>query len=322
MVKADGYGLGARPVAAALAAAGCRHFFVATGRGLALADVSRTRCWRAGRPVAGSEPDTPNTTSFRAGSLAEIDAWAARTRLDAPCRHSPFRYRHVTAGSRRARMAVLAQDHDRLAGIDVRYVMSHLVSAECAGRSAERDPARAFRRGRAVLPPAPAAWRIHPAFFSAPAFGFDLARPGAALFGVNPTPRLPNPMRPVVRLTARVMAVREIPRAPTVGYNAAWTRLPARAGSRRSASVMRMAGTAACPVAARRILTAPRPLVGRVSMDLTTFDVTDQPARAAGLAGWSCSATCRRTTWPAAGTNGYEVLTSLGRRFHRSIERA
>jgi alanine racemase len=168
------------------------------------------------------------------------------------------------------------------------------------------------------LPPAPVSLANSSGIFLGDAFASDLARPGAALFGVNPTPGHPNPMRPVVRLSVRVLSVREVPAGSTVGYNATWTAArPSRIataalgyadGLHRSLSNRGRACFDGTPV----------PLVGRVSMDLTTFDVTDVPAVQPGcwleILGPHLSPD---DVAAAAGTNGYEVLTSLGRRFHR-----
>jgi alanine racemase len=125
-------------------------------------------------------------------------------------------------------------------------------------------------------------------------------------------------MQPVVRLSVRVLAVREIPAGATVGYNATWiaarpSRIATAAlgyadGFHRSLSGRGSAYFDGTPV----------PLVGRVSMDLTTFDVTDHPAMQPGC--WLEVLGPHLTpddVAEAAGTNGYEVLTSLGRRFHR-----
>ena len=150
-------------------------------------------------------------------------------------------------------------------------------------------------------------------------FGFDLARPGSALYGINPDAHgRPNPMRPVVSLTARVLSVRDIPAGATVGYSATWTaHAPSRIatigvgyadGWHRSHSNAGAAYFDGHPV----------PLVGRVSMDLTTFDVTDQPAVQPGS--WLELLGPHRAVDDAArdaGTIGYEVLTALGPRYHR-----
>lgn len=323
VVKANGYGLGAVPVAAALAKAGCRHFFVATpDEALNLrSTLPDATLVVLGGLFTGAEPDFAEHGIIPAlGSLAEIDAWSRLAhRLD---RSLPA-FVHFDTGMSRLGLdarecAVLAQDPARLVGIDVRCVMSHLVSAEIPD-----DPLNALQRdrfvaGRAALPAAPASLVNSAGMFLGEAFAFDLARPGSALYGVNPTPMRNNPMRSVVTLMARVLAVRDIPAGATVGYNATWTAQQPRRiatvglgyadGWHRRHSNTGMAYFDGHPV----------PLVGRVSMDLTTFDVTDQPEVQPG--GWLELLGPHRTVDDAArdaGTIGYEVLTALGHRYHR-----
>jgi len=159
--------------------------------------------------------------------------------------------------------------------------------------------------------------------FLGPGWGSDLARPGAALYGINPTPDVPNPMRQVARLRARVLAVRDVPAGTGVGYNATWH---AERPSRIATSAIGYADGLHRTVSnhGRAFFDGkPVPLVGRVSMDLTTFDVTDAPAVVPGA--WLEIIGPHQTPddlAAAAGTNGYEVLTSLGRRFHRIYEPA
>ena len=123
----------------------------------------------------------------------------------------------------RAGLAALARDHGRLGGMTIRYVMSHLVSAEVPDDPINRLQRERFAAARAMLPPASGSLANSSGIFLGAAFGSDLARPGAALYGVNPTPGRPNPMRGVVRLLARVLAVREVPAGASVGYNGTWT---------------------------------------------------------------------------------------------------
>ena len=110
----------------------------------------------------------------------------------------------------------------------------------------------------------------------------DLVRPGVALYGVNPTPGKPNPMRPVVELKGRILQVRASRAATRVGYSATWTAKRADPHRDRRPSAM---PTASCAPPARgrkpggqAIVAGKRcPLVGRVSMDLIAIDVTDLP---------------------------------------------
>ncbi len=216
-------------------------------------------------------------------------------------------------------VAMLAADPGLLDGVEVQCVMSHLAASEQPDAPLNQRQRQRFEAACAMLPRAPRSLPNSSGMFLGAAFATDLARPGAALFGLNPTPGRPNPLRPAVRLRAPVLQVRGIPAGETVGYDATWAaRRPSRiatvgigyadgylrAGSNRASACFD--GTAV-------------PLVGRVSMDLSTFDVTDAPGVAVGgwleLIGPQCSV---EQVAEAAGTAGYEVLTSLGRRATRT----
>ena len=347
VVKADAYGLGAASVAPALHAAGCRHFFVALldeARAIRPCLPAGTMLTVLGGLLPGSAPDyLAHDITPVLGSLAELDAWTTAAR-DAG-RALPA-ILHVDTGMSRLgldprELAVLHQDHTRLTGIALRYVMTHLVASEVPGEAINHQQQARFAAACAGLPPAPTSFANSSGIFLGAGWGSDLARPGAALYGINPTPGQRNPMHPVVRLSARVLAVRDLQPGESVGYNATWRAArPSRIatvgigyadGLHRSLSAASAAGpasasAAASPAGAPVGRPAPRaffdgtpvPLVGRVSMDLTTFDVTDHPGVQPGgwleLIGPSQSPDDMAE---AAGTNGYEVLTSVSRRVHR-----
>ncbi len=324
VVKADAYGLGAAAVAPALADAGCRHFFVALpDEALALRPILPAEAMLA--VLGGLFPGTE--AAFLAhditpvlNTLAEIDSWAAAARRAGRALGAIL---HLDTGMSRLgldppALAALRADPGRLAGIAVRYVMTHLVSSEIPGDPINAAQARRFAAACAGLPPAPRSLANSSGIFLGDAAASDLARPGAALYGVNPLPGQASPMRAVVRLRARVLAVRAIAPGDTVGYNATFTATrPSRIatvaigyadGWRRALSNRFSARFDAAPV----------PLVGRVSMDLTTFDATEHPGIVPGawldLIGPGCDVD---DVAAAAGTNGYEVLTALGARVRR-----
>ncbi len=327
VVKANAYGLGAQAVAPALAAAGCRHFFVATA-----AEATALRPLLPGALLAVLNGLMPGTEdAFLAhdlvpvlGSLAELDAWTAAAGRAG--RRLPAML-HVDTGMARlglapAELEALARAPSRLDGIDLRYVLSHLVASEAPGEAINAAQARRFAAACAVLPPAPRSLANSSGILLGADFGSDLARPGAALYGINPTPGptpgRPNPMRPVARLTARVLAVRDLPAGGTVGYNATWT--AARPSRIATAAIGYADGwhRAQSNRGAAVFDGRPLALVGRVSMDLTTFDATDHPGVVPGA--WLDLIGPARTVdavAEAAGTNGYEVLTSLGPRIRR-----
>ena len=298
---------------------GCRHFFVAhLSEARDLSDALPEGVLLA--PLNGLLPgDAPlyRETGITPvlGSLAEIDAW--RDAGGGPA------LLHVDTGLNRLgltpeELAVLAADPARLHGIPVLYIMTHLASAEDPADPANEGQRARFAAACARLPPGPSSFANSSGIFLGAGFRSDLARPGAALYGVNPTPGRPNPVRPVVRLRARVLQTREVPAGAQVGYNGAWRAdRPSQIaticvgyadGWFRSLSNRGMACFDGVPV----------PLVGRVSMDLTTFDVTDAPGVAAGSwldligPGVEVDDVAAR-----AGTSGYEILTALGARYRR-----
>ena len=310
VLKADAYGTGAARVAPALHAAGCRHFFVAH-----LAEALAIRPLVPGAMLAvlhGAPPGTEDQFVHHdlipvLASPPAIAAWAAR---------GPA-ILHVDTGMNRLGLAF---DDLPIRGLDLRYAMTHLTASEVPDDPANGAQAAAARAVRAALPGIPFSFANSSGLFLGPDFASDLARPGAALYGINPTPGRTNPMRPVVTLRARVLQLRDIEAGAAVGYNATW-RAP-RASRIATVSVGYADGWPRSLANRGHALFdgTPVPLVGRVSMDLTTYDVTDCPAITAGAwleligPGLPVDAVAEM-----AGTNGYEILTRLGARYSRVV---
>ena len=263
VVKADAYGCGALPVASALHAAGCRHFFVALlDEALAIRPhLPDAMVAVLGGPMPGSEPDyIAHDITPVLNSLAELDAWSAAARqagrrlpallhVDTGMSRLGLDAQRTGAGSRRSRTVWTA--------IALRYIMTHLVSSEAADDPLNEAQLRPFRRRLpAYCRRHRAAWPTPPASFWAQRWGSDLARPGAALYGVNPTPGRANPMRLPLRLRARVLAVRDVLAGASGRLQRHLDARRAPAASPPWRSAMLMAGTAACPTAAERSLTA------------------------------------------------------------------
>lgn len=325
VVKADAYGLGAKEVAPALYAAGCRHFFTAhLEEALALRPlVPGAMLGVLNGLLAGTEH------CYRAhaitpvlGSLGEIALWRAEATRAGTALEAIL---HIDTGMSRLGLtdtdvAALAADSSLLEGIALRYVMTHLVSAECQGDPLNERQRERFDALAARLPPAPRSVANSSGIFLGPRFASDLARPGAALYGINPTPGRPNPMRPVVKLIACVLAVRAVRPGESVGYNATWravrpSRIATIAVGYADGWPRGLSNRGAAFFDGGRL-----PLVGRVSMDLTTYDATERPALATGdwleLIG---PAQPLAAVAEAAGTNEYEILTALGRRYQRVV---
>jgi alanine racemase len=327
VVKADAYGLGMAEVAPALARAGCKTFFVAT-----LAEGTALRALLPGAVIyvfsglVEGSAETYRDHDLRPvlNSIEEIEEWAAfakasRQRLPAAI--------HLDSGMNRlglsaAEVDALAAAPDPLASFELALVMSHLACADEPDHPKSELQRNCFDNARMKLPQSPATLANSAGIFLGPAYHYDLVRPGIALYGGKARRRGENPVTPVVKLTARVLQVRDVAKGETVGYGATWT---ARRASRiavlsvgyadglfRSLSVAD--GRTGLQV---HIESYPAPILGRVSMDLVTIDVTDVPAgiaRRGALVELIGDKTHAHDLAAHAGTIDYEVLTALGAR--------
>ena len=265
-------------------------------------------------------------------SLAEVRDWAAYSRARGRKLAAAL---HIDTGINRLGMSEseveqLAAEPGLLAAFETTLVMSHLACADEPGNPMNAQQRDRFNMLRAKLPPAPASLSNSGGTFLGSGFHFDLVRPGIALYGGRAHEGKPNPMRTVVRLAARILQVREVAPGATVGYGAIFkVQRPSRIatiacgyadGFLRALSV---ATGEAGPVG--YIGDYPVPIVGRVSMDYITVDVTDVPAELTRRGGWVEVMGDRVTVddlTDRAGTIGYELLSRLGPRVHRVYEGA
>ncbi len=322
-LKADAYGVGAAPVGAALWRAGARRFFVATlDEGIALrrslpsASIAVLHGLTSGPVAEFLHYDLLPVHN----SIAEIDAWLA----EAPGRAAGL---HLDTGMARLGMpadevAALASS-GRLRGLPLAFVMSHLGCSdepENPLNAQQRDRFVEACRALAVPDGVPRSLVASSGVFLDPSFHLDIARPGAALYGIAPTAGRPNPMRPAIRLSGKILQLRYVDSDSTVGYGAThrMTRAGrvATIGAGYADGVLRALGNRGhVLVDGRRA-----PVVGRISMDLLTIDVTDlpepavRPGSSVDLIGPGNEIDAVAA---AAGTIGYELLTRLGPRLSR-----
>lgn len=320
-VKADAYGIGLAEAAPALARAGCKTFFVAhlseamTVRRL----VPRARVFLLnGLPPHGAESLRPNDVRPVLGDLGQLQRW--RDLGAGPCAIQ------IDTGMNRMglRWDAAAPDANDLSTLGVELMLSHFVAAEDAGHPITRLQIDRFATWRARYPNIAASLANSSAHFLDERPFYALTRPGYALYGGNPTPGRPNPMRDVVRLVATILCLRDVPAGEPCGYNAAWTaRRPSRIATigvgYADGYPRQCGGSDDRPGGYALIAGARAPVVGRISMDLTLLDVTDCPDARLGapatLIGDGLGVD-QIGVW--AGTNGYEILTRLGHRYARS----
>ncbi|MAG99076.1 MAG: alanine racemase [Rhodospirillales bacterium] len=328
VVKADAYGLGMDRVAPALAAAGCRTFFVAqTGEGIALRNRLPEATIHVLNGLAGADPRdfTDHNLVPVLNNLAEIEAWARFCRE----RGTAFAT-DIHADTAMSRLGLTGQDVALLAaepglakGISVSHVMSHLACAEEQDNPLNGRQLAAFGGALAALPPAlsgKASLANSSAIFLGSDYHFDMVRAGAALYGIAPVAGQPNPMAQVVSLQGKILQVREIDTPQTVGYGA--THRAARKEKIATVAVGYADGylRSLSNSGGGYIGGIRAPVVGRVSMDLTTLDVSSVPddqARPGALVELIGPHNPIDQVAADAGTIAYEILTSLGSRYHR-----
>ena len=329
VVKADAYGLGLAEVATALAAEGCRTFFVARAHeGVALRNLIASARIHV---LDGASDDSLSALRFNGlipvlNSIYQLGLWR-EAGAGEPCTI------HVDTGMNRLGLRpdefeMLVAD-GALDGLNVAMVMTHPACADEPTDPMNAAQVDAFARVRALLPDVAHSY-CNSAALLAGGDTLRCVRPGIALYGgeaVNGRP----PLEVVARLHARIVQRRMVPEGETVGYGATWraerdTELAVCAVGYAD-GFPRASGTgapvrASVPGAGYGALDGVRvPIVGRVSMDLTTFDVTGVSADVlrehdhVELFGDTISLD---EAARAAGTIGYEMLTSLGRRYERS----
>jgi alanine racemase len=260
-------------------------------------------------------------------SLSEATEWASFS--EANGKRFPAAI-HIDTGMTRLGLAAedlqkLAQSAELLARFDLRLIMSHLACADEPAHAKNEAQRARFEALGALFPGVPCSLANSAGIFLGQGFQFDLTRPGIALYGGRPSISGMNPMAPVIWLFGRIAQTRLAEAGETVGYGATQT-LKRRSkiatvtagyadGFFRSASAGDVREGPPGYIGEHRLR-----LLGRVSMDLITFDATEVPDEAACRGGW-IELLGERVTIDDfaafAGTIGYEVLTSLGRRYHR-----
>jgi len=328
MVSADAYGCGISPIAGALAKSGCKTFFVS--------NLPEAKSVRAVAPHAtiyvlngfysGTGPDFADLNARpvinSAIELAEWDvfvgsnAWTGGCALNVDIGDSGFGLPLEEA------MAFAPRLHSLNHGITL--LLSRLARTATADELRTERALGVFRDLRRLYGGLPGSLADSSGIFLGRKAHFDLVRAGSALYGVNPTPGAANPMLPVIELRARIVQVRELtaPQTPadngrggakrrtrlahaSVGYADGYPR-PASDSSRR---LQVLIGGHRCPVAAPP------------SMDLLPIDVTELPDRSVARFGAMVTLIGDDIGLDdlalASGTTGREILTRLGRRFHR-----
>jgi len=317
IVKGDGYGLGMLEVARTCWQAGARLFFVARFQdGCDLrAELPEARIGvldgLAGWPVqafadARLEPVL--------GTLDDTRRWFGE-RAPGPCMV------HVDSGMNRlglkprelAAVADVIRRHPK----SLAAWLTHFASADDVDLALCREQVARFEAAIAALPPAPKSIvNSSGLFLGVPEWRGAFTRPGKALYGINPMPPgETNPVKQALTVTAPILQVSDVARGESIGYSATFRatkpmRIATLGIGYANGYLRSLSNKGVVAIGGRRARIA-----GRVSMDLTTVDVS-------GFADTELSAGYAQMLGPAiglselaalAGTNEYELQISLGR---------
>ncbi|MBZ9791803.1 alanine racemase [Rhizobium sp. 3T7] len=335
VVKADAYGTGIEDAGEALFMAGARDFFVATvDEGVTLRPYTPdARIF----VLAGVWPGTErrlfeNDLVPVISSEEQLAFWMAVLAEygDYPCALN------VDTGFNRLGLSMdeaiaLADDVSRPVSFAPVLVMSHLACSDDHSSEMNKQQLESFRRVSAAYEGIDTSLAASGGIFLGSDYHFDLTRPGIAVYGGEAVNGVANPMRPVVTAEARIIQVRTAKAGDTVGYGRAMrltrdSRLAVVSagyadGYLRSQSSGGVPLRQVVPQGGQGFLAGRKvPVAGRITMDLTIFDVTDLPENAV-LAGDYVELFGKNVLVDdvarSAGTIGYEILTSIGLRHER-----
>jgi alanine racemase len=329
VLKADGYGVGAAPLALRLHREGCRSFFVAfADEGIALRE-------------ALMEQDLPADIYVLNGffkgteeAYADFHLIPALTDLDQVARWKGFSQKkgrplpaalHIDTGMTRTGLPaneqiLLSEQPDRMAGLDWKLILSQMVYSHDENMSFSTQQGHHFGQMLSLFPKMKASLAKSGIIFLGSEFHYDLVRPGIALHGINPTTNRDLPLKQTVELWGRIYQIQSAVPGQSIGYArtfvAAKTRQIATIGvGYADGYPWTLANTGFVEISGYKA-----PIVGRISMDVMTVDVTEIPESLLPMGGW-----CRliggdrsiETIAKLAGTVPYEILLRLGKRFHR-----
>jgi alanine racemase len=309
-IKADGYGLGARAVMDRLYAAGCRDFFVATwAEAAALMPLPAGMSLSVLHGVRDEDMIAAQTLPARPvlNSAQQVARWR-QGGAGRPCDVM------IDTGMNRLGLRVEEALGGALAGLNIATVMSHLASAD---EDSDQNAAQLakFHAVRAAIPAARYSLANSAGICLGPDYGFDLARPGLALYGGEPRHEAAGHIRRVVSLEAQLLQCRTVLRGESVGYGATWTASEdTRVGIANlgyADGYWRAFAASGVGFAGARAM----PLVGRVSMDLIALDLS--AASDVGEGDWISLPLELPRAAASTGLSQYELLTGLSQRFYR-----
>lgn len=331
-VKANGYGLGAERVATTFYQQGARLFFVAT--------MDEALNLRAQLPddahvamlcglIPGLEADYHAYNIWPVlNSLDDIERWqqeCVRVQRALPAIiHFDTGMNRLGLGPDETQELILS-GLPALESMDCKAIMSHFSCADESENPMTEEQFQTFDAIAKYFPHAKKSLCNSSGIFRDPKYHYDMVRSGMALCGLNPTPETDSPMQPVVQLETRILQIRNVDGKSAVGYGATY-RFDKK-GRQATVSMgyadgfLRHLG----PKGKLYYNGQPCPITGRVSMDLVTVDISniigEQPQTGDKMEALGPHQSADSLA-ESGGTIGYEILTTLGSRYHRQYVEA
>ncbi|MCH2037180.1 MAG: alanine racemase [Rickettsiales bacterium] len=324
VVKANAYGLGASQVASVLSSAGCHNFFVAhldeaLSLRKTLTDDQNIYVFNG---IREGQHDTflyynitPVLNTKNELALWQKEGFKAGKR--APC------VVHIDTGMNRLGLdyEYALSDLSDISGLNVKFLMTHMACADVPASHTNQEQLDKFNSLKCRYGSYQYSLANSPSIFLGEDYIFDLVRPGAALYGVNPTPQNDNPMKNVIKLKSKIIQIRSCKKGTFVGYSSSYkvsddARIATLSIGYADGYLRSLSSNGNVYIENHKV-----PVVGRVSMDLITVDVTHIPdglcyeGKEVEIIGDNITVD---EVARDAGTIGYQILTSLGARFHKT----
>nr|WP_276591746.1 alanine racemase [Sphingomicrobium nitratireducens] len=307
-IKADGYGVGARAVLDKLAEAGARDFFVSTwDEAEALGDLPEGVRLAVLHGVGPDDGEAAANSAARPilNSMAQVSRWRAMA-PERPC--------DLMVDTGMNRLGLSLEDLGTVEGLTVDTLHSHLACAD-EDHSMNTRQLERFRDAKARFDAARYSLANSAGTCIGPDYGFDLTRPGLALYGGIPRTEARGHIRPVVTPEAQILQLRTLKAGESIGYGATFV-----ADRDTPVAILNIGYADGYPRNLSghghvRLANTNLPLIGRVSMDLVAVDITRSPDWREG--DWLPLDFDLEQVAEQAGLSQYEVLTGLGTRYGR-----
>ena len=317
--KANAYGTGLKEITQKLKSLNCLQFFVAS-----LDEALSIRGYDTQTPIAvlggvmGGEETTYTEHNITPvlNTVIDIENWQKNGKKQSAMLH-------IDTGMSRLGLHIneLESQLDKLKDINLTYVMSHFVNADEKDDELTHSQHQRFEAITKHFPNTPKSLANSSGLFRSPEYHYDMVRPGYALYGGNPTPEVPNPMHPVVTLESRILQIRHCKKGETIGYGASHKfekdTTTATLALGYADGFMRHHSNKATLYYKGQ----PCPVIGRVSMDLVSIDISAvtgaPPQQGDAVEILGPNQTIDDDFAEQAGTIGYEILTSLSTRYKR-----